>query len=60
MRTLKFVASAWLYRHAYIDMDGCLVQKMPMPGGMTMEQALVYWKANLRPMPLVRKRLVLL
>jgi hypothetical protein len=59
MRLLRFIVSAWLHRHAYIDLDGCLLRKMPMPGGMTMDEALVYWVANLRPMPIVRRRLVL-
>lgn len=59
MNIMKFLFFAWLHRHAYIDLDGCLLQRMVMPGGMTMEQALVYWAANLGPTPIVRRRLVL-
>lgn len=60
MKLLKFIASAWLHRHAYIDLDGCLLRKMKMPrmpGGP--DAALAYWGANVAPTPIVRKRLVL-
>lgn len=57
---LHFIRSARRYGHAYIDLDGCLLQRMPMPGGMTPDEALAYWMANLCVTPIVWRRLALL
>jgi len=54
---LRFILCAWRSGHAYIDMDGCLLEKMPMPSGMPKPDALAYWVANLKPTPIVRQRL---
>lgn len=60
MGMLKFVLAAHRHGHAYIDMDGCMLHKMPIPEHVPAEQALAYWMANLCPTRLVMHRLVLI
>lgn len=60
MRLLRFILSAIFSRHAYIDMDGCLLQKMRMPQFRNALDALDYWMVNLDVTPIVRRRLLLL
>lgn len=59
MRAIQFVLSARKHGHAYIDMDGCLLHKMPIPAHVPPEQALDYWMANLCKTDVVLHRLAL-
>lgn len=60
MRLLKFIRAARKHGHAYVDMDGCLLHKMPIPAHVPPEQALAYWMENLCATKVVLHRLVLL
>lgn len=60
MSLLKFIRNARQCGHAYIDMDGCLLHKMPIPSHVLPDQALDYWMANLCATRVVRHRLALL
>lgn len=58
--TLRFLLRAICCRAAYIDMDGCLLQRMRVPEAVPSEQRLAYWTENLCVTPVVRRRLALL
>ena len=60
MKTLLFILHAVRSGHAYIDMDGCLLRRMPVPAWVPPEEALDWWIANLTPTPIVKRRLALL
>lgn len=57
----KFIFFAILARHAYIDLDGCLLKKFPVPkeiqGGL--RSRLEWWNENLQPTEIVKSRLVI-
>jgi len=61
MQLLKFISAAVTAGVAYIDCDGCVLKKFPVPkqlqGG---PYALLWWKRNLEPTPVVKRRLPLL
>lgn len=57
MGMLRFILAAYKSGHAYIDMDGCLLHKMPIPSHVPAEQALNYWMVNLCPTRVVLHRL---
>ena len=60
IRTLCFIFSAWFHGHAYIDLDGCLLHRMPVPNCIPRYDRLRWWIDNLRPTPIVKSRLALL
>lgn len=60
MRTLRFIAAAFTAGVAYIDCDGCILKKMPVPSTVPMPYRLIWWKHNLAPTPVVKRRLPLL
>lgn len=57
---LRFFLSAVRCRCAYIDLDGCLLERLVIPKSVPKEEALEYWKANLCPTRIIRHRLLLL
>ena len=57
---LDFVLEARRCGNAYVDMDGCLLHKMPIPPHIAPECALDYWMANLSPTRVVWTRLAFL
>lgn len=59
-RVLRFVWAARKHGHAYIDIDGCLLHRMPIPAHVPPDQALDYWMTNLCKTRVIRSRLVLL
>lgn len=60
MKLLRFLIMAFRTKNAYIDMDGCLLHRMPIPAHVTPAEALDYWMANLCETRLIKRRLVLL
>lgn len=60
MSLLRFLIMAHQTKNAYIDMDGCLLHRMPIPAHVPPEQALEYWMANLCATRVIKRRLVLL
>jgi hypothetical protein len=59
-RLVLFVLDACRRGHVYVDMDGCLLHKMPIPGHIPPEGALDYWMKNLGPTGVVKRRLAFL
>lgn len=61
IKTLQFIVSAVWHRHAYIDLDGCLLERFRCPRnlGLKGEEFLQWWVDNLEPTPVVRSRLIL-
>lgn len=57
---LRFFLSAVRTRRAYIDLDGCLLERLIIPKNVPKENALEWWKANLCPTRIIRRRLFLL
>lgn len=57
---LRFLLSAHVAGVAYIDVDGCILEKFPVPSRVSKHIALEWWKANLRPTPIVWQRIALL
>lgn len=60
IRTLRFILSACYHCCAFIDLDGCLLERMPVPQCIPRFDRLNWWTANLRPTPIVKRRLFLL
>lgn len=60
MNTLRFIAAAFTAGVAYIDCDGCILKKMPVPDTVPMPYRLIWWKHNLQPTPVIKRRLPLL
>lgn len=60
MRLLKFIVAARRHGHAYIDIDGCVLHKMPIPAHVPPEQALDYWMENLCETKVILHRLAFL
>ena len=60
MKLLRFLSDARRYGNAYIDIDGCLLHKMPIPEHVPASEALDYWMANLCATKVVWRRLLLL
>lgn len=71
MSTLRFIWDAWLGGYAFIDMDGTILKKFRLPGGdeclvgdsrtlLNGMSALEWWKANLQPTAVIKRRLPLL
>jgi hypothetical protein len=60
MKTLKFIASALKYGRAYIDVDGTILKKYPVPDYVDADRKLKWWSDNLAPTPVIKRRLPLL
>lgn len=60
MQLLMFVLSALRHQCAFIDLDGCLLHRMRVPDCIPRFDRLNWWTANLRPTPIVKRRLALL
>lgn len=63
MNVLRFILSAIYMRCAYIDLDGCLLQRFRCPPDIRKygpNVVLEWWTANLKPTPIVIRRLILL
>lgn len=60
--TIKFVLAALDAGVAYIDCDGCLLKKFPVPEHLKGRPvlALLWWTTNLQPTPVIWHRLLLL
>lgn len=54
----RFIFDAFLYGVAYIDCDGTILRKMPVPDEV--QDKLSWWRVNLAPTPIIKKRLLLL
>lgn len=57
---LKFLFSAYRAGVAYIDCDGCILKKFPVPSYVPKDQALEWWKTCLKPTAILRHRIALL
>jgi hypothetical protein len=60
MSTLRFIAAAFTAGVAYIDCDGCILKKFPVPSNVPMPYKLLWWTHNLEPTVVIRRRLPLL
>jgi hypothetical protein len=60
MQLFKFIAAAMRAGVAYIDCDGCVLKKFPVPESVSRPYKLLWWKYNLEPTPVVWRRLSLL
>lgn len=60
MRLIRFLIAAITYGNVYVDMDGCLLHRMPIPPHVPPSEALDYWMANLCQTRLIKRRLALL
>ena len=60
IKLLRFVASAFNARVAYIDCDGCVLKKFIVPSHVAPEAWLDWWQENLQPTPVIWRRLALL
>lgn len=60
MRLIKFISTAFSAGVAYIDCDGCLLKKFPVPASVPTAYKLRWWKHNLEPTSVIRRRLPLL
>ena len=60
MKLLRFFIAALKHRHVHVDMDGCLVHRMPIPAHVPPEQALDYWMQHLCATKVIKSRLALL
>lgn len=57
---LHFIFSALRTGVAYIDVDGCVLKKFPVPCYVPIHARLEWWRAHLQPTAVVRSRVVLL
>lgn len=62
INTVRFICNAWACGEAYIDLDGCLLKRFRCPPHLKLygSQALVWWMENLKPTPIIYRRLALL
>lgn len=60
MAFFRFFRDALSTGHVYVDIDGCLLHKMPIPDYVPPNRALDYWMRNLCVTKVIWKRLVLL
>jgi hypothetical protein len=58
--SLKFIFDAVKYGRAYIDVDGTILKKFPVPDYVDADRKLKWWKDNLAPTAVIRRRLPLL
>lgn len=57
-RVLRFAIASLRDGMAYIDCDGCILKRFPVPEAV--EDKLAWWIANLAPTPRITSRLVFL
>lgn len=57
---IRFIFAAVKTRVAYIDCDGCILKKFPVPEHICMPFRLMWWRLNLAPTPVIRTRLIVL
>lgn len=60
MQVIRFILAAFSARVAYIDCDGCILEKFEVPGNISPPFRLLWWNLNLAPTPVIRRRLFLL
>lgn len=60
INVLRFIFNAYRAGVAYIDVDGCILKKFPVPTHVFSHAALSWWKENLQPTEIVRSRIALL
>jgi hypothetical protein len=56
---LRFLFSAYRAGVAYIDVDGCVLKKFPVPSYVPKHESLNWWKEHLKPTQVVFSRIVL-
>lgn len=59
-RLFRFVTAAFTAGVAYIDCDGCILKKFPVPEHICMPFRLLWWSTNLDVTPVITRRLPLL
>lgn len=57
---IKFIRDAFTAGVAYIDCDGCILKKFPVPEHIEGGFRLLWWNTNLEPTQLIWHRLLLL
>lgn len=60
LATVVFAIDALRKGHAYIDVDGCILQAFPVPLEVPKPDRLSWWLFNLSPTPVIKRRLPLL
>jgi len=58
--TIRFAIDALRKGHAYIDVDGCILQAFSVPLSVPKSDRLSWWMFNLSPTPVIKRRLPLL
>lgn len=57
---MRFIFAAFTAGVAYIDCDGCILEKFKVPGNIDPSFRLLWWKMNLSATPVVTRQLPLL
>lgn len=60
MQMIRFIIAAFTAGVVYVDCDGCVLKKFPVPDLVPRVFALLWWRIHLQPTKIVKRRLPLL